>query len=361
MSEILDQEAEEKLKIHLRSKRHIRTILIVVNLLLAGYLIYFTSDSIIKSFEKKDSDIVTLNNLSKTKSKDRYNELISGKEKIIGDYVVYGNYLHFFESKADILNFKPLTDLALVDTDNGTYSNYNVGLSINEGLDLSKQIEGDYLISQGSEKHILKVLINKENHEQTFYTLPNELGIRNKVTIYAYPNNPAFVLKIREVKHVGSGYFDLIIKGTDEQKNDINKLFQDNGYYSKYDLQVKWMDKSSSLKDVYAINSLHAINLIDNDIDVKGITVSNFINTELFNKSDVLENGSLNGYDANPFIRELGGYIFESGSRFSDVNSSFEVASVKGEHDLGKMAFEINSPKNEDIVSYITKILEFII
>ena len=64
MAEILNEEEESKLKIRLRSQRHIRTLLIIINLLLAGYLVYFIGDSISDKVNGTDENIVTLNDLT---------------------------------------------------------------------------------------------------------------------------------------------------------------------------------------------------------------------------------------------------------------------------------------------------------
>ena len=69
---------------------------------------------------------------------------------------------------------------------------------------------------------------------------------------------------------------------------------------------------------------------------------------------------SLIGLDKTPFIRELGGYVFQSGSRNKDVPGTFDVVNVLGTHDAGKMAFEIYASEIDSFTSYLTSVLNYI-
>lgn len=358
MAEILNEEDEVKLKIRLRSQRHIRIILIILNLLLVGYLIYFTSDSIVKSFEKKDAGIVALNDLSKSKSKEKYEELSDGKYVTMGDYALYGHYLHFSESKFDVRTYSPLGEFYLVHTDNGAEVLMSTESNLDKGLDLSSLTENDYLVKYND--GIIKVVLGKENYEETIYTLPlNKEGLRKKITLYAYPENPAFVIKVRDVYDLPGDHYDVILKAEGLVKDSLISLFEDEGEFSS--LNVKWVNGDENLANVYSVSSNVAINLCNIDSEKEGVICSNFINGEdSFIKDELLIDTSLIGLDKTPFIRELGGYVFQSGSRNKDVPGTFDVVNVLGTHDAGKMAFEIYASEIESFTSYLTSVLNYI-
>lgn len=53
MAEIIDEEQEKEFKVRIKSKRHIRAILIIINLLLVGYFAYYISDAVVDYFQKR--------------------------------------------------------------------------------------------------------------------------------------------------------------------------------------------------------------------------------------------------------------------------------------------------------------------
>ncbi len=357
MAEILNEEDEVKLKIRLKSQRHVRAVLIVLNLLLVGYLVYFTSDSIKNEINKKNASIVALNDLNKSESLERYEELSSGKYITMGDYVLYGHYLHFSESRFDITTYTPLGSIILKDTSKDNEASYpkNIGQNLDQGINLSILHEGDYLVSYGENEEIIKVVIGKEKYEETIYTLPlNNEGLRKKITLYAYPENPAFVIKIKDVYALPSNYYDIIIQT--DSKDLLSTLFEKDGEFSN--LKVKWLDSEAKLKDAYSIFSNYAISAIENSTKDE-ILSSSFIDGDTaFTKCQLIKDTSLKGLDESSFIRELGGYVFKSGSRCKEIPDSFAVVDALGIHDAGKMAFEIhadNSDNKNDInnIAYI--------
>lgn len=340
MAEILNEEDEVKLKIRLRSQRHVRAVLIVLNLLLVGYLVYFTSDSIMKVIDKKDEEIVALNDLSRTESKKRYEEISSGKYVTMGDYALYGNYLHFSESKFDVTTYSPLGNVVLKDTSRNNEASYpkNIGQNLDNGINLTSLLEGDYLVAYGENEEIIKVVVGKEKYEETIYSLPlDEEGLRKKITLYAYPENPAFVIKIRDVYTLPSDYYDLVIQTY--FKDSLTSLFEKDGEFAK--LKIKWIDDEAKLKESYSVNTNFAIKTTADDAEEK-IICSSFIKGEdSFIKDQTISETSLKGLDESSFIRELGGYTFKSGSRCKEIPDSFEVVDILGIHDAGKIAFEI--------------------
>lgn len=382
MAEILNEEEESKLKIRLRSQRHIRTLLIIINLLLAGYLVYFIGDSISDKVNGTDENIVTLNDLTINESKKKYEEMFdslineeinSAEEKFaqysitFGDYIVYGQYLHFSKDQFLLPEYQALENISsvLVEEEPLAFTLQTIGTSLNEGIDLSLLAEGDYMFSYGigNDAKFIKVVLGKENYQETIYTLPNIDGVRKAVTLYAYPNNPAFVVKVREIKELPNDAYDVVIATSKMVKEIVNPLFEENGALANLILKIKWIDSDEQknlLNEVYKIKSTVAINLCN--VDIKdGIICSNFIKADEFIKDDLLVDCFLEGLDGTAFIRELGGYAYCSGSRFENVLGSFDVASSKGIHDASKMAFEIYASTEENFISYLTQLITFVL
>lgn len=383
MAEILNEEEESKLKIRLRSQRHIRTLLIIINLLLAGYLVYFIGDSISDKVNGTDENIVTLNDLTINESKKKYEEIfdlivesdegdtIEDKyEKgsiTFGDYIVYGQYLHFSKDQFLLPEYQALENISsvLVEEEPLAFTLQTIGTSLNEGIDLSLLDEGDYMFSYGigNDAKFIKVVLGKENYQETIYTLPNIDGVRKAVTLYAYPNNPAFVVKVRDIKELPNDAYDVVIATSKMVKEIVNPLFEENGALANLNLKIKWIDSDEQknlLNEVYKIKSTVAINLCN--VDIKdGIICSNFIKADEFIKDDLLVDCFLEGLDGTAFIRELGGYAYCSGSRFENVLGSFDVASSKGIHDASKMAFEIYASTEENFISYLTQLITFVL
>ena len=382
MAEILNEEEESKLKIRLRSQRHIRTLLIIINLLLAGYLVYFIGDSISDKVNGTDENIVTLNDLTINESKKKYEEMFdslineeinSAEEKFaqysitFGDYIVYGQYLHFSKDQFLLPEYQALENIStvLVEEEPLAFTLQTIGTSLNEGIDLSLLAEGDYMFSYGigNDAKFIKVVLGKENYQETIYTLPNIDGVRKAVTLYAYPNNPAFVVKVRDIKELPNDAYDVVIATSKMVKEIVNPLFEENGALANLNLKIKWIDSDEQknlLNEVYKIKSTVAINLCN--VDIKdGIICSNFIKADEFIKDDLLVDCFLEGLDGTAFIRELGGYAYCSGSRFENVVGSFDVASSKGIHDASKMAFEIYASTEENFISYLTQLITFVL
>lgn len=338
MAEILNEEDEAKLKIRLKSQRHVRAVLIILNLLLVGYLVYFTSDSIKSEISKKDADIVALNNLTRSESKNKYEELSSGKYITMGDYALYGHYLHFSESKFDINSYSPIGKVYLINVSSNYSFSKTIESNLDQGINLASLDEGDYLVSYGENNEIIRVVIGKEKYEETIYTLPDDEGKRKKITLYAYPNNPAFVIKIKDVYALPSNYYDIIIQT--ESKDLLSTTFKSDDKLSN--IKIKWLDSNDELKKAYSTASNYAIKTYENDIEDKVLS-SSFINGNSgFTKCQTIADNSLKGLDESSFIRELGGYAFKSGSRCKEVPDSYLVTTELGIHDAGKIAFEIH-------------------
>ena len=363
MAELIDEQEEEQLKTRMRSRRHIRAVLIVLNLLLIGYLLYFVSDVIIDYVHRNDNDIVNICGLSRNASLKRYDELIQGKTKVIGDYAVYGNYLHLSESSFELNTYTPMSNLWLKRADTGAeIAVGTLGKNMNEGIDFSNLLDGDFLLSQGSgnDKYVLKVVLGKDRWEDTIYSLPNEEGNRKKIDIYAHPDNPAFVIKVETVKKLPKDYYDLLLIGHADARTEAYHWIKET--YPNW--AVKELNDDVHLSIAYAVKSSYAVVLKPLGGGDPVLTCSSWIASSTFKKDDKIQDSKtiLDGYDQNEWIRELGGYAFHSGARVKSsdesLDHSFDVAAVKGMHDAGKMTMLLEASQ-EQIPSQLNRILDF--
>lgn len=362
MAEMITDEEESKLKIRLKSQRHVRALLIIVNLLLVFYIIYFIGDLVAEKVNNKDADIVSLDDLSRGKSKNRYEELMNGRQKIIGDYMVYGTSLHLSEEKLSLPNYTPMSNIYLLRTSDGALINTEIDVEVNEGIDLKYLEEGDYLLAIGTsqEKEVIKIILGKERYEETIYSLPlyQNSRLRKKISLYAYPHNPAFVIKVRDVYEIDKDYYDLVVQGNEENRHSFIETINNDDKLNKLNLKIKEIDADKTLLDAYITQATTAIELVNNETSY--IVNSHYVKSD-FIKDNIFDDGSLKGYDQNNFIRELGGYAFQSGSRQKDIASSFEVTQGLGVHDAGKMALSINSKDQNDLKTQVLAAMNFLI
>lgn len=360
MAELLDDQEEKKLQIRLKSQRHIRALLIVVNLVLIAYLLYFIGDIVVDYVKAKDQDIVALCNLSRTKSKKKYKEIMGEKEATpVADYVLYGTYFSLSEVTYQPSTFTPIpyNDIELYRVDDSICyaaasffsTPHEDGKGLNCAIDLAKLAKGDYFVKVKEE--YVKIILGNERWEETIYSLPDpETKLRKKITIYAYPHNPAFVIKIREEKRLPKNTYDLILQGTATDRSAFMKAIQEQENLKT--LKIKELKENTDFAVSYPIRSTYAIELKRDDTSY--IEASYFLDSDFeSHQEEILK------LDANPFIRELGGYALGSGSRNTEIDHSFDVVPYQGIHDAGKMAFTLYQQENE-WTEMITELFSFL-
>lgn len=355
MAELLDDQEEKKLQIRLKSQRHIRALLIVVNMVLIAYLLFFIGDIVVDYVKAKDNDIVALCNLSRSKSKKKYEEILKGKEATpVADYVLYGTYFHISETVYQPDTFTPVSEISFHRVNQeGTDSIRYFPISskdLNDGVDLASLPEGDYLVRLHDA--YIKIILGNERWEETIYSLPDfKTQLRKKITLYAYPHNPAFVIKIREEKRLPKDVYDLILQGPADARLEVMKAIEENEKYRQ--LKIKELNENTALSVSYPIHASYAIELKEDT--TQQIEASSFINST-FESQFISKEISL---DKNDFIRELGGYALGSGSRNQAIPHSYDVLPYQGMHDAGKMAFTMYSSTNHWMES-ITNIFSFL-
>lgn len=411
MAEIIDEEQEKEFKVRMKSKRHIRAILIMINLLLIGYFAYYISDAVVDYFQKKDDNFVTFNDMSKAKSKKLYQRLIADEEEsyqnfynivltdcpdmeededklskeypfkeplLLGDYALYGTYLHLSSDAYMPMDYTPLEEIYLVSYDNKEKETakipLNFGTELNKGLQLSSLEDGDYLLAKKVDvfyKHeaktytksfyqYIKILVSNDKWEDTIYSFPNDKGVRKEIRLYAYPDNPMFVIKIRDFTSLPKNYYDVVIRGNEEKRKLAREHIQQINEENKYlNLKIKEFDESeTNLLALYQTKASLAIDLRD-QVEEQDSFIQNsyYMDSSMFQKDTIFEDGRLKGYDQDAFIRELGGYALRSGAKVSAIDHTFDVVDAKGIHDVGKAAFVIYA-NEENVALHLDEILD---
>ncbi len=332
----VDKIEEEKMR--KRSRVRGRALLIAVNSILGFYFIFFTGQSIYKAVTDVDSDLVTLCDLSASKSRKLYESLFKETYNL-NDYFIYGSVLNLSENKIDALNYTPVSNLNLVPvTKDGASASIilrNNTTNFNEGIDLASLGVGDYILTKDS--RAIKLQTGTQKIINTIYTLPDGNGRRKEIKVYNYPTNPCLVIKVDDVKKLPDNYYDMVIVSSVDTFSYVGSLF--NGY------SYKWIDENTSLADVDSYNSNYVIKIeATNSTDEKRVIASHKVNSESF-VSIVEENESpIQNYDSRYFIRELGGRCLGGLTKNSSVQHSSDLASCRNEYDNGKMVFIIESP-----------------
>lgn len=331
----------------MRAKKRWRGVLIALNGLLLGYLIFVTSgsvvDFVIEKTKKQNQDLITLNGKSSKQSKKIYDDFIASNVEntvSINDYFIYGNYLHVNEYNSSIQSMSSFEELLFVKVGSGQFYNinldYDVDNSLNKGVDLFSLSKGDYFIlanykdSTGKPKNKGDLLqLNKDNYvEETIYSLPNKDGKRTKVSIKGKSSSPALVVSVTDVNVLPNNYYDVTI------------IDQSGGTIKNEDLRIKTLSGEKALLEAYKVQSPYKIVLDENQKNE--IVVSHYVD-DINNNADLILEGALKNYDNNSYIRELGGYIFKAGTCQANVDGSCALSSLQSTSHIGSFVYSVNS------------------
>jgi len=328
---------EEEKKYHnkQRVKLITRIILIVLNIALIAYLIYEIVDIArsIGSDRKEDNEsYITLCGKSKKDSKKLYEKYIDMEKSIdINDYAIAGDELFLSGRRISDVTSEAYSSfeslyIANVCTENVVY----IPL-LRKTIDLNTLDVGDYLVfpnykpqEKKDEKSLIGKITSKSPVREETYSLPNEEGVRRKITIKNNAASEGLVISVEETVSIPSDYYDIVVY-TDEKKNvpTFNEEYK-----------VKICLKSEGLGKIYSTRATYAFEIGDSYVspsyskEIDGMTKS----------------------DSNTFIREISGYITDSGSCI-DEESCVVTPYLTGSH-LGKKAFVI---KNDDMTSEVLK------
>lgn len=368
MAEIINEQEERELARKVRAKKRIRGFLIIVNGLLACYLLFLVGDVIVDFYNYQikgdENNFVTLCNKNRSNSQKLYKQYleksIDGKISEIGDLTIYGQYLHLSEEAFDLPTYRSIKDIQLINVCSKTpailaslhYNTLSAPIKkLNEGMNLTKLDVGDYLIFQNyvsasNYGSLIKVASGSENAKYVLYSLPDKENKRKMITVYAYPQNEAMVIKVKNISRLPANYYDFVIFGKESFKNEVAELML------KYD--VKFFDDKVNLKTLHEVNATYAINLLENN-EEKVIT-SSYLNNSFAKDTRLVDAGKLTDYDANKYIRELGGYTMRAGARqmimdngnYMRFDDSYEIANMIGNHDIGKQTYLLQVNESHD-------------
>ena len=201
--EIIDYN-EEELMTKLRAKRRFRGLLIAINFVLLGYLIYQIGSSIanlVKS-AKKVEGIVAILDKSQKESLGIYDQYVKEDKVLDCDFAIYGEKIYFTKDVFNKRNLKPVDDVQILkmetDSDNTIFREAlhydNVEPSLNSGISLlydkqNKPLEqGDYLfysdyVSTQDFGNVLRV----KNQLDMQYEIADESQVGVKIDQEAVP------------------------------------------------------------------------------------------------------------------------------------------------------------------------------
>ncbi len=341
-----DEEEMRDFKRRVRQKKRIRGFLIVVNAIVLAYLLYSIGDMVFSFattyFTEKDGDIILIRNKNEEESKAIYDKYID-KVVVANDYGIYGNYLHLNEHHIENKYFTSFERLVFVKVSDDTEyeSKHDMildGQFLDRGYDLSALSEGDYIVSvykknetyKTEEKQKIVKLASSSPIERTIFTLPDQDGIRKKITIKNKITSPCMVVSVKEVTKLDDDYYDLVVIGANDKLDQL----QDSA------LHIKKCDKENGLTCAYKTKASYAIVLDENrETPLQSYYLSPSSN---FEADQVLDgNHALSGYDADEYIRELGGSILKAGYCIDDVSHSCEVTPDISLNDFGKMTYRV--------------------
>ncbi len=330
MAELITDEQELEFQRKISAKRRFRGLLIVVNLVLASYLIYAVGTSIYELITdtNKSKDMVTLCGKSETKSQAIYDKYV--KDTVNGDFAVYGDQLHLTTENYSIggnINFENVHLVNVCSTGNATEAKHHYqehGDYLNKGISLfkdnSSQVqrelsEGDYIFYKdyhmGSTVDGVAIKVDaREKIEQVFYSKPIEGEKRIKTTILAYPKNPALVMKVEKVNANVENYFDAVIAGDLAVATPLKTKLEKDG------LKVDVME-TTNLVSLYDLNTSNVIKLTASNLEK--VSVSSRVDSDFSKSNDLI-------------FSQLGAYAFSTG----------DIREFYSEHKAGKMVYDVS-------------------
>lgn len=349
---------EEELKRKIRQKKRIRGCLIVVNALLLCYFSYLAISSVVSYFVEENnlinSEIIPLNGKSNGESKKIYEEHIDSKIDV-NDFATYGRYLLTSSSRVtyNSMNYEDsvwlinlLSKPFVVEND----LKFTFGDTLDKQLDLFNLEQGDYMICKdftvGTNKGVCYHYTGEELLETTIYSFPDENNHRKKITIKGKASSPALIISVEAINLLPSENYDFVIIG---DKSEFN-LFEGTN------LQVKYV---TTLKDAYLTNASYALNVIEGN----QIFSSNYVSLNSDKPNLISSNGVYNSLDEDNAIRELGGYLFNSGYGVSESETnesisqaSLEIKKLNKENRQGKLTLSVGKEADLDTLKNLLQI-----
>ncbi len=331
-----------------KKKKIKRAFLIVINAVLLCYFIFCIYDTCIEFFNKnfkEDDKILSINGYSSKKSLEIYDKFIDKVDDKylttnVEDFSFYGGYLSFKDctnqTKEDgsllissfdtyyLQNVSTLNKFEKGITFQNDFENNNY---INKGIFLfdNNIVEGDYIIYPynyiygTSEKVPLKINSQKGIHK-TYYS-PFINGHRKRIELKSKASSPCLLISVKNI-YSNSSYDVSFLYQEDSEKDNLNDLFNDS-------FHKKFIAKSTTIEnDIISLYEAHAlVNIIVSTKYKEDITLSTYIEVDNSLYSHSVLDSYLKIYDEDPYIRELGGHIFNAGSGVKYENNTTKILS----------------------------------
>ncbi len=342
MEEINTRQDEEKLVQKVRSKKRIRGLLIVVNVILGSYLCFSIVQKILDfaSSNVSDTEIIPIDGNSIDHSKELYDKYIAknGNDYItadVYDFGIYGGYLSLSKPMISEGFYNSFDYISLINVSSKVIESKDINREINRsflngGINLTSLDVGDYLAlyeriteSNINSQHKAIKIRSEKGIEKSIYSLPDSNNKRKKITIKSKDSSPCLVISVKEINSLPDDYYDYVIVGSNEQ---IEK------YKNNNDLSSYKINYVSSLLDAFKTKANYCIYLSNEE----KMIVSNYISS---NNKDVIniKDASLDESNLyNSYIKELGGYLTNAGSCDSSDSNSFIVKPYLEEYEIGK-------------------------
>ncbi len=294
---------------------------------------------------------ITLSGKNVADSKKVFSEFGDAKQKKAADLAVVGTKLFLSEHKItpDLLSISNTS--SIVGEGNSNFYLYNVTQDVSKFssgqsdinnnifyIELNNLEAGDYLVYSDATNSTNKKDFNPyslatgETIRYTIYTLPNSsTKERKRITIR---NNEASPYLLINVQNTGStlpeSRYDAVIFNTqyeekddhsfgytenveEEKKSSLAALVNENIDATLYKVKVV-----SSLKEASTINATMAFAVGATSKDITSLFTINSSMSDI--STNVLGDTSpLKGYDANPEVRELVGYLDNAGKYYQGV------------------------------------------
>lgn len=361
--EIIEEKKEEELSRKIKSKRRVRGLLIAINVLLTGYLVFEIVSKIVDNVSNRieDSDIITLNGSSRKDSLALYNRYVAKNEdgsydvEEVFDYGIYGDYLHLSKSSYEIGRYSSFESVSLINVSSKKFDSSEIIKVIekeylNGGIRLTNLDVGDYLVFPGiiniSEKdrpHRAIKIRSYEGINKVIYSLPNESGHRKKIQVKSKDSSPSLVISVSEVGKLPNNYYDMVLIGT-----------QSDSYREKVDSSLSCfiantLEEAFLAKANYClvVDSIYQDAIVSNYYKCE----ENIVHDDLYGKDSII---SLQ--DENVYIRELGGYLTSSGSGISSDNNTLITRPYLEKNTIGKIVLLCNENIDYKLIKNVLKI-----
>ena len=375
MQQTIVVEAKEKVKKHTAGK--IITGLIAGAVL--GVAVYSVCMRIVFNTMSSNSinSFILLDGMNYNQTNQTLSKFGKDMRKEIKDYGLIGTKLFLSHSKITpktvenntFLN-KDLgyTDIGLYDilhhTKKDVSTNFEQGKNF---LDLGKLSEGNYLVypyrgdaslDKDSDYHFFSFASTSPVYE-TFYSLPNNVGERRRITLQNNSASPYTIIKVKDCGDaLPSDVYDFVLYYKQYEGEVLKETSQES--ITKLNTMAENLTNNHHFKVKVCSTLEEAVNTkatysfaVTGDTLEKGITsfYTTFRQDNI--ETEVFQEGELQGYDKLPEIRETTGYLDKGGQGYLGIVGNSIPVYEENRH-IGKESFLVHD-EIENICSILLK------